>query len=66
MVNRTKKHGKSYYGHKLHTLTDMSYGLIRRLETTTAEIHDSQIDLSQPGEDGLPRQGILWSTMPRP
>jgi len=30
----TKKHGKSYYGHKLHTITDMYYGLIRRLETT--------------------------------
>ena len=29
-----KKHGKSYYGHKLHTITDMYYGLIRRLETT--------------------------------
>ncbi|MDD3753373.1 MAG: IS5 family transposase [Methanobacterium sp.] len=46
----TKKHGKSYFGHKLHTLTDMDYGLIRRLETTTAEIHDSQIDLSEHGE----------------
>lgn len=28
----------------------MDYGLIHRLETTTAEIHDSQIDLSEPGE----------------
>jgi len=46
----TKKHAKSYFGHKLHTLTDMDYGLIRRLETTTAEIHDSQVDRSQPGE----------------
>jgi IS5 family transposase len=46
----TKKHGKSYYGHKLHTITDMYYGLIRRLETTTAEVHDSQVDLSEPGE----------------
>jgi len=46
----TKKHAKSYFGHKLHTLTDMDYGLIRRLETTTAEVHDSQVDLSQPGE----------------
>ncbi|GAB4315519.1 MAG: hypothetical protein Kow0019_15690 [Methanobacteriaceae archaeon] len=46
----TKKNGKSYLGHKLHTLADMDYGLIRRLETTTAEIHDSQIDLSQPGK----------------
>ncbi|GAB6055647.1 hypothetical protein JCM15415_09630 [Methanobacterium movens] len=29
---------------------DIDYDLIRRLETTTAEIHDSQIDLIQPGE----------------
>jgi IS5 family transposase len=46
----TKNNGKSHYGHKLHTLADMDNGLIRRLETTTAEVHDSQIDLSQPGE----------------
>ena len=29
-----KKGGKSHYGYKLHTITDMYYGLIRRLETT--------------------------------
>lgn len=46
----TKKHAKSYFGHKLHTLSDIDYGLIRRLETTTAEVHDNQIDLSQPEE----------------
>ncbi len=46
----SKKGGKSYFGYKLHTLADMDYDLIRRLETTTAEIHDSQIDLSEPGE----------------
>jgi IS5 family transposase len=45
-----KKCGKSYYGHKLHTITDMYYGLIRRLEITTVEIHDSLVDLSEPGE----------------
>lgn len=46
----TKKNGKSYYGFKLHTLADMDYSLIRRLETTTAEVHDNQVDLSEPGE----------------
>ncbi|GAB6055241.1 IS5 family transposase [Methanobacterium alkalithermotolerans] len=46
----SKKGGKSYFGYKLHTLADKDYDLIRRLETTTAEIHDSQIDLSKPGE----------------
>jgi len=45
-----KKNGKSYFGYKLHTLADRDYDLIRRLETTTAEIHDSQIDLSESGE----------------
>lgn len=44
-----QKNGKSHYGHKLHTIMDMDYGLIRRLETTTAEVHDSQTDLSEPG-----------------
>lgn len=46
----TKKNGKSHFGYKLHTLADIEYGLIRRLETTIAEIHDSQIDLIKPGE----------------
>ncbi|NMC60052.1 MAG: IS5 family transposase [Candidatus Methanofastidiosa archaeon] len=58
----TKKHGKSYYGHKLHTITDMDYGLIRRLETTTAEVHDSQIDLSQQGEVVYRDRGYFGAT----
>ena len=45
-----KKNGKSHYGYKLHTLADIDYGLIRRIETTTAEVHDSQIDLSESDE----------------
>lgn len=45
-----KKGGKSYYGYKLHTKTDMDYGLIRALETTPANVHESQIDLSKPDE----------------
>jgi IS5 family transposase len=58
----TKKHGKSYYGHKLHTITDMDYGLIRRLETTTAEVHDSQIDLNQQGEVVYRDRGYFGAT----
>lgn len=46
----TKKGNKSYFGYKHHTKTDIDYGLIREIETTTASIHDSQIDLSKPGE----------------
>jgi len=45
-----KKNGKSYYGFKLHSKTDLDYGLIRDLETTAANIHDSRVDLSEEGE----------------
>ena len=45
-----KKGKKSYFGFKSHTKTDMDFGLIRDLETTTASVHDSQIDLSKQGE----------------
>ena len=45
-----KKGGKSYYGFKLHAKSDVDLGLIRELETTTASVHDSRVDLSKPGE----------------
>ena len=46
----TKKGSRSYYGFKLHTKSDIDRGLIRELETTPANVHDSQVDLSRPGE----------------
>ena len=46
----TKKGAKSYFGYKLHSKLDTDLGLIRALETTTASVHDSQIDLSAEGE----------------
>ena len=46
----TKKGNKSYFGYKLHSKVDTDLGLIRELETTTASVHDSQVDLSQEGE----------------
>jgi hypothetical protein len=45
-----KKRKKSYFGFKLHTKEDCEFGLICALETTTASVHDSQIDLSKEGE----------------
>jgi len=42
----TKKGKKSYFGYKLHQKSDIDYGLIREIETTTAKVHDSQVDLS--------------------
>jgi IS5 family transposase len=35
-----------YFGYKLHDKVDVGYGLIRAIETTTASVHDSQVDLS--------------------
>ena len=46
----TKKGSKSFYGYKLHAKMDLDHGLIRDLETSTASLHDSQVDLSEPGE----------------
>jgi IS5 family transposase len=46
----TKKGKKSYFGYKLHQKTDIDYGLIREIETTTAKVHDSRVDLSIKGE----------------
>jgi len=46
----TKKGSKSYFGYKLHSKVDTELGLIRELETTTASVHDSQVDLSREGE----------------
>jgi IS5 family transposase len=45
-----KKVSKSYFGYTLHTELDMEHGLIREFETTTASVHDSQVDLSKKGE----------------
>ena len=46
----TKKGGKSFFGYKLHAKMGLDHGLIRDLETTTASVHDSRVDLSLPGE----------------
>ena len=46
----SKKGGKSYFGYKLHMKMDLCHGLIRELEATAANVHDSQVDLSEPGE----------------
>jgi IS5 family transposase len=42
-----KKGANSFFGYKVHTKLDRDYGLIRELETTTASVHDSQVDLSK-------------------
>ena len=44
------KGSRSYFGYKLHMKMDLDHGLIRCLETTPANVHDSRVDLSMPGE----------------
>jgi transposase, IS5 family len=55
----TKKGNESHFGYKLHQKTDIDYGLIREIETTTAKLHDSQVDLSTEGEVVLRDRGYF-------
>lgn len=45
----TKKHGRSYFGYKLHTKDDLSSGFIDAIEVTTASVHDNNVDLTKKG-----------------
>jgi len=40
----------SVFGYKLHVKTDLDLGLVRAVEATSASVHDSRVDLSEPGE----------------
>jgi IS5 family transposase len=54
-----KKGNESHFGFKLHQKTDIDYCLIREIETTTAKVHDSQVDLSVEGEVVLRDRGYF-------
>jgi len=41
---------KAHFGYKLHTQVDQDFQLIRKVVTTTASVHDSQVDLSEEGK----------------
>jgi IS5 family transposase len=45
-----KKGDKSFFGYKFHVEMDTDFGLIRATKTTTANVHDSQVDLAKEGE----------------
>jgi len=71
-----KKGNKSYHGYKLHIKTDINNNFIQDYETTTASVHDSQIDLVSEGDNmalrdkgyhGVPLkfQGVKDYTMKR-
>ena len=45
-----KRRDGSTFGYKVHVKTDLDHGLIREVEATPASVHDSRVDLSDPGE----------------
>ena len=45
-----KKGTESYFGYKVHSVMDEDYGLVRRIEVTPSNVHDSQVDLAKEGE----------------
>ncbi len=45
----TVKNKRSHFGYKLHTIQDAGNDMILNYATTTASVHDSQIDISIPG-----------------
>jgi IS5 family transposase len=54
-----KKGKETHFGYKLHQKTDIDYGLIREIDTSTAKLHDSQVDLSTEGEVVLRDRGYF-------
>jgi len=58
-----KKGTKSEFGYKLHSLIDKEFQFIRRFDTSTASLHDNQIDLSQKGET-VYRDNGYFGTVP--
>lgn len=51
----TIKNKQVYHGHKLHIKVDMDMGFIQNYDVTTASVHDSQIDLVEPGDNRMAR-----------
>jgi IS5 family transposase len=53
---------ETHFGYKLHQKTDLDYSLIREIETSTASLHDSQVDLSVKDEIVLRDRGYFGTT----
>jgi IS5 family transposase len=56
------KGDETHFGYKLHQKTDLDYSLIREIETSTASLHDSQVDLSVKDEIVLRDRGYFGTT----
>jgi len=54
-----KKGKETHFGYKLHQKTDIDFYLIREIETSTASLHDSQVDLSVENEIVLRDKGYF-------
>jgi IS5 family transposase len=62
---------KSNFGYKFHTIVDKETQIIRKFAISTAILHDSQVDLSEPGETvyrdrgyfGVTIEGLMDKTM---
>lgn len=54
-----KKGDETHFGYKLHQKIDIDYSLIRDIDTSTASLHDSQVDLSIEGEVVLRDKGYF-------
>jgi len=54
-----KKGNKSYYGYKAHVKVDTENNFIWKVETTAANIHDSQVDVANEGEVRYGDKGYL-------
>lgn len=69
----SKKGNRSYFGFKMHTLVDKENQFIREVATSTASVHDSQVDLSDEGQTvyrdrgyyGVKPKGSMDKTMKR-
>jgi IS5 family transposase len=45
-----KRLRESVFGYKVHVKTDLGFDLVRAVAVTSASVHDSRVDLSEPGE----------------
>jgi transposase, IS5 family len=56
-----EKGGEYHFGFKLHSNMDVEHGLVMGIKTTTASVHDSQVDLSVEGERVYRGKGYFGS-----
>ena len=59
------KHGQVHYGYKAHVKIDVDNGLIRAVETSTASLHDSQVNLVKKADKAAYRdKGYVGTPVP--